>query len=583
MQYRLCWVLLLAAWTLPAWGQGLGHYDPAPAWPLCGRIAESPPQGWALGMPCPADRFGDPNFHDAPISSTFGARQLVSGGFRYDFHRGLDLPAPTGTPLFAIADGEVRKAGVVAGFSDPVLELRHFRPGFTSCAAGGGCYASMYLHISAWNVSVGDTVSKGDYIGQSGESFTGFEHLHFEIRDAPPSDPFSSWQKESVHPLGMLPYPDSGADNIQLTLDSVDLTNPMNPRVATTVTIPIGVELDLEALEAEAYRRLPGGGLVAISQPGQTPVGNTVEGGGYDVDPPRYSMNSTNRQYTYKDSTVGIGYDAFQTGGTYESPYAASMPPVYDHGFHMDAADPNDFQVGMFNGMRIAPIHHNAQSPAYQVSFDFLELVGTPNPAELCLRVRAVDALGNPTNWVSHNCPDHSCPQLPRNDCRSADRSVLLFKKRDGIAHKAKWVFKGGPPSTIADFASPESNSDANYSLCLWDSTATTEPLLGIDIPTASLCDDKPCWKPRTNGYKFRDRNGLPHGAIRAKLLAGDVGRSKIVLIAKSVNLSDMTLPLSAPLTTQLIVDDAGSTVCWEAVYPTIRVNDADKLKSKTP
>lgn len=75
-------------------------------------------------MDFPAERFGDPAFHDGPISSTFGPRQLPSDTFRYDFHRGIDLPAEVGTPIFAV---EVIKAGVRPGFDDPVIEIRHFR------------------------------------------------------------------------------------------------------------------------------------------------------------------------------------------------------------------------------------------------------------------------------------------------------------------------------------------------------------------------------------------------------------------------------------------------------------------------
>jgi len=44
----------------------------------------------------------------------------------------------------------------------PVIEIRHFRPGFGTCGAGGGGYSSMYLHVSAWMVSPGELVGKGD-------------------------------------------------------------------------------------------------------------------------------------------------------------------------------------------------------------------------------------------------------------------------------------------------------------------------------------------------------------------------------------------------------------------------------------
>ncbi len=576
---------LLAAALLaaaPAAAQGLGVYDPAPAWPMCGRILDNPPMGWMLGMDCPPERFGDPAFHDAPISSSFGPRQLPSEGFRYDFHRGIDLPADIGTPLFAIADGEVIKAGPHPSFDDPVIEIRHFRPGYGSCGAGGGCYSSMYLHVSGWEVMPGDPVSKGDYIGLSGESGSGFAHLHFEIRDAPPADPSSSWQKECVHPLGALPYPDSDADNIDLHLDSVDASDPTNPVVTVTATIPMGIELDLEGLEVEVYERGPGDMITPVDQPGAVRVGNTVEGDGYAVNPPFYSMNLWNRQYSYKDSGSGIAWEDFLVAGLYESPYAASLPPDYDPYFHLDAADPGDFQVGLFNGMTYAPIHSNDESDFYQVTFQFLELVGTDDAADLCVKVRALDALGNATDWQSWNCPVHSCPDVPVPGCRVGDKSKLGIKKKDGFVDKLKWSFAGGPATSLQDFAAPDEDDSVTWSWCLWDDSGSGSALAGLDIPAASDCGGKPCWKAAgTKGYRFKDRDGRPGGATGLKLGAGDVGRTRIKLKGKGANLPAVELPATVPLVAQLIADDGVEPVCWQADYATAKKNDSGSLAAK--
>ncbi len=293
------WLLACALSALapaPGASAALGEFVADPPWPLCGRISESPPVGWALGDDCPAVRHGNVLFDDAPISSSFGPRQLVSEGFRYDFHRGIDIPTPAGTPLFAVAAGEVIKAGVDAAFTDPVIAIRHFRPGASSCSVEGGCYTSMYLHVSTVAVALGSTLTKGQYIGNSGtSSASGFEHLHLEIRDAPPSDPHSAWQKDCVHPLALLPYDDSGASNINLVINSVNTASPLAPIVTASVTIPMGVELDFERIEAEVFARGPGGQLSPVAQPGNTALGNTVEGGGYAVDPPWFSVNERKR------------------------------------------------------------------------------------------------------------------------------------------------------------------------------------------------------------------------------------------------------------------------------------------------
>ena len=43
--------------------------------------------------------------------------------YRYDFHRGVDIPIPIGTPLVAIDDGTVRIAGSHPAYSDEVVQV----------------------------------------------------------------------------------------------------------------------------------------------------------------------------------------------------------------------------------------------------------------------------------------------------------------------------------------------------------------------------------------------------------------------------------------------------------------------------
>ena len=157
--------------------------DSQAVWPLCGRITEDKPKGWRPHKGCPSARFGNSLYTDEPFSSTFGPRPLGSESDRYDFHRGVDIATPTGTPIFAISDGNVEIAGVNSGYSDPLIKVRHYRPGFSTCTSGGGCYHSYYLHVSDWVVSEDETVNKGQLIGYTGASgASGFQHLHFEVR-----------------------------------------------------------------------------------------------------------------------------------------------------------------------------------------------------------------------------------------------------------------------------------------------------------------------------------------------------------------------------------------------------------------
>jgi murein DD-endopeptidase MepM/ murein hydrolase activator NlpD len=105
------------------------------------------------------------------ISSVFGGREHpILGGWR--LHKGTDYAASFGTPVRAIGDGVVMRAGWSNGYGN-VLEIRH-RNGFVT----------RYGHLSRYaaNVRVGTRVAIGEtvaFVGSTGLS-TG-PHLHFEV------------------------------------------------------------------------------------------------------------------------------------------------------------------------------------------------------------------------------------------------------------------------------------------------------------------------------------------------------------------------------------------------------------------
>jgi murein DD-endopeptidase MepM/ murein hydrolase activator NlpD len=119
------------------------------------------------------------------FTSGFGMRvHPVLGGRRQ--HKGIDLAAPVGTPVYATADGEVSKAEWFSSYG-LYVSMEH-----------GGDIQTRFGHMSRLNVAAGQMVHKGDligYVGTTGRS-TG-PHLHYEVRVA----------GEAVNPM---PYMQTG-------------------------------------------------------------------------------------------------------------------------------------------------------------------------------------------------------------------------------------------------------------------------------------------------------------------------------------------------------------------------------------
>ena len=106
----------------------------------------------------------------AMLTSGFGMRvDPILGTMR--LHSGVDLAAPSGSPIIATSDGMVSKAGWNGGYGL-----------FVSLEHGSGLQ-TRYGHMSRLNVVAGQRVHMGDvigFVGSTGRS-TG-PHLHFETR-----------------------------------------------------------------------------------------------------------------------------------------------------------------------------------------------------------------------------------------------------------------------------------------------------------------------------------------------------------------------------------------------------------------
>ncbi|MEI5600722.1 peptidoglycan DD-metalloendopeptidase family protein [Streptomyces brasiliscabiei] len=117
---------------------------------------------------------------------TIGTPYHKSGGmWSLGYHTGLDLVARSGTPIYAPADGKVVAAGPGGSYGN-MTKLRH-----------EGGVITLYAHQTSFNVSVGDSVKRGDQIGTVGATgnVTG-PHLHWEVLVPGVDNPFVGGQDQ---------------------------------------------------------------------------------------------------------------------------------------------------------------------------------------------------------------------------------------------------------------------------------------------------------------------------------------------------------------------------------------------------
>lgn len=103
------------------------------------------------------------------ITSNFGYRDAPTAGAS-SYHKGIDIAAPTGTSVVAAKEGTVTTASYQSAAGNYIMVYH-----------GNSTY-TVYMHLSAIHVSVGQKVSQGEVIGAVGSTgvSTG-PHLHFGV------------------------------------------------------------------------------------------------------------------------------------------------------------------------------------------------------------------------------------------------------------------------------------------------------------------------------------------------------------------------------------------------------------------
>ena len=137
--------------------------------------------GILWGIPCAYTR----------VSSDYGYRVHPITG-KWSGHKGIDLAAPEGTPIYASRAGVVYYAGWDKTGGGNIVSIDHQDD-----------YRTQYMHMTKFIVEKGQEVQLGDIIGYVGETGTATgPHLHFVIRIWNEETKFWDW----VDPNGYLDF-----------------------------------------------------------------------------------------------------------------------------------------------------------------------------------------------------------------------------------------------------------------------------------------------------------------------------------------------------------------------------------------
>jgi hypothetical protein len=179
--------------------------------------------------------------------------------------------------------------------------------------------------------------------------------------------------------------------------------------------------------------------------------------------------------------------------------------------------------------------------------------------------------------------PPPPCGPSPATGCRLTPpgRSSLKIKDPANGRDQLTWKWTRGE-TAIEDLGDPV-DSSATYRVCLYDASGNTQPLLEAHVPPGGTCGTKPCWRATTTSFAYRNTVGDPDGIIKLVLKAGTAGRAKVQATAKGVNFQTPALPLTLPVTAQLVIADDVSSQCWQTTFTTATVNAVSRLTAVGP
>jgi len=116
--------------------------------------------------------------------------------------------------------------------------------------------------------------------------------------------------------------------------------------------------------------------------------------------------------------------------------------------------------------------------------------------------------------------------------------------------------------------------------ICLYDASASPQPLIARKVLPGGSCGSKPCWKAVAGGYRYRNKVGSSDGVTDVKLRVTAAGEIALLIKGKGAGLDVPSLGFLPPVRLQLLASDAGGMMCWESTFAHAVKNEATLFKA---
>src|SRR5262249_41786240 len=154
------------------------------------------------------------------------------------------------------------------------------------------------------------------------------------------------------------------------------------------------------------------------------------------------------------------------------------------------------------------------------------------------------------------------CTAAPKSGCRlpaiGAKASLTMKDNTIDAKDQIKWKWLKGVATTKAEFGDP-TTTDA-YFLCIYDN-GTRISSLQLPPGNTGLWAGKPCWKSKSTGFTYKDKDLTPDGVLSATLKSGVDTKALVKITAKGVNVPEPLLGptnITGPVVVQLQRADGG-------------------------